>query len=902
MTANSLIPVGPQAIEVPTLTQPIAQSTEQTTPQGFNIDRVKQARDAGYSDDEIISNIENSKSPEAAKIKQAKSAGYTSQQIVDQLTGKERPLSESVQEAPEKSLKEKATAVGKKAGRLAMQAGIGAGEAATLTWDLLVSGARISKALSDAVTSGPEYAPGIPVFGLPTGGAEFASSLPTFGESIENLFSKFGIEAKPQGAAEKTVRLASLFRKGLIKKGEEAALQGADRLSKYLTAKGSEQLRNVAAHAPLAATSVATEEIFGVPEWASLLGISLGSAGARAAWELGKEGTRQVARKYLLMDPKNFKSRGAFKAFQDEVRRGPEEARKQLKEGLISPQQYERMKPYLDIAQQYGIPLTPSTITDSARFKRIERIIARREMTEEAAQKFRQEAADKWARSYEHAIADMATSAQYNSRAGLAEALATDVTRKKHAAFEETVDQLYGKADKLLAKAPTVSEEGVQRIEQSLDDVYQRLGESRIPTSAEQSARGIAERGKGEFATAPTLETPTQAGRPELENVQFPIGQVEQMAERQSQAEVAAAPGRRTLMQARARQMRAQAQGKKEKEAAQAELERIFGKETAQNMELTKDGHIRFKRGAKALSARQLQATIRSLNNTLQWDQPAVVNLLGHPRQVMKEVFETEYSKKAPDAYKYYTDAQKTFGEMANLFGKDARWHKWGLRQDMLPNELLATIDNLERFKAFERDFGKDPQGAALINYMKRKKVEEMLAPIFNKDVYSPGSISSGLRQLQNDPDKAAQFAHFASDESKKNLNKLAKLDKRIAQTAGGFYKGAAERPDLSDLQGLWYTISNPTQWAFKFANKVSKDRIADAYAKIYTDPTFTKEMAEIGEETLQAFQSKKTPPSKVQDLIDRIEQFWDDIATEVNLASTVAPSRIAKELPPEER
>ena len=856
--------------------------------------QIEQARLSGYSDEEIINHLESSKPELKPKIQSAKSSNYANNDILNYLsTDYNKPISNRIEQTENKnsSLTEMAKSAAIKPMRVAMQPALGAVEMAMFPYDIASTAAT---AMNDrpGVIAGQSYQMAaeeaanlieksqsqplneqekirLNYFENQVRNPELAQQVANETPSLPDLSSRgairaagnaLGVNTEPEGVIEKTARLGGTLREAGVKGFQETAKAATSKLEKYLSPKLMIEAEKLAATAPLSSGAVAAHELLGVPEWATFAGLATG----KVAWEGGKKAASNLGKKYFLFDPTKLDIKSPIQSFKNELRNSQREAYKQFKEGILDKETYELVQPFLETASKFGIPVDPASLTKSAYFKNVQNLVNTNALTEDAAQKFRQEAADSWANSYLKAIENMEMDHIYKDKGSVADALLTDVTRARHKELSHKARTAYTESELLFQGAERVNPEGIQEIEDSLNRVYQKSQGSLIPTTSEQQAKGIAEgTRKNLFANA------NAAGREELAGLQFSIGQTEQQLKEQTAQEVAQAPGQKRLMQGKARNTRAEQITIQDRKEAEKQVRKLLGEE-AQYINFDENGKLLF---AKNITPQQLVKTIRSLNKVMDWDNPNVLNLFNDTKTTLNKVLDKQYGTTNKKALESLREGNNLFQESQRLFGNDSRWKKWGLKSDALPEDLLRTINTLDRFKAFEKDFGGTEQGRHLIDYMKRLHVEEKLAPMFEKHIYQPGSIAANLKRIERDP----FMQYMMPQETKSNLNQLAKLDQQIERQSPRFYKSVQNNPELGDMLNNIFAYMNPKTLMIKLGNNLRKDQLSKAYSQILFNPNITNEMNDIGKSLL-----KDSSANNIRLQSARTDQLRETIVAEI--------------------
>lgn len=632
-------------------------------------------------------------------------------------------------------------------------------------------------------------------------------------------------------------------------------------------------VKAVAGMAPMAAAAVTADETFGVPEWASMPIMAGVYQAGKSTWRLAKKGAEWMSKRFFLLDPKQIKPDMNIKSVQAAMRG---EAEKQFNEGILSAKEYEGLQPFFETAEKYGIVIDPASLSKSKRFQKIQKYLSRTDATEEQKAAFLQKATDSWAKSYLRATENVSKNAVFEDENSLLEKLSSDVTKKKHASLKKKYGALYEKSEQGLKDAKPISREATEKIQESLDDVITKTSGSLFETAPEKETKGIAKAAKEKLKISPE-----EVGREELVGISLPTGEETAGIIREQATEAfEKAPGQRTKMKLEAAKKTASNVKDQAQKKASDTVKRIFGPDAD-----VIDGKIVFRR---PLSPGQLVKSIRSLNNTLEWENPNVINLLTPVRQTLIDVLQSEYGKSHSKALFDLKIANNTFAKTQKLFGEDSLWKKWGIkRTDVpLPEELDKTLNSVSRFQQFEKDFGRTKEGKDLIDNLKLIKINKKLEPIFVKE-YTPGSIASGLMKVERDP----MFKYLTPQETKDNLAKLAQLDKRVQQRSSNFYRNTDNLALSADYVADAFSFLNPKMWAIKFADKLRKDQISEAYAYVMMNPEITSKMARLGEETVKLAEKGYIKKSTLDKARAEIANEWENVIDEVKTVIESLPA-----------
>jgi len=733
-----------------------------------------------------------------------------------------------------------------------------------------------------------------------------------------------GIETEPQTKIERAARLAGNlkeFTKKLVGMGVE---------------KGSalwNTIKGAASSAPAAATSIALEDEYGISPVATLMTLGMTVPGGKQLIKTGARETANLVNKHAMFNVRNvsLNPKKILSTFKDEWNNARREALQKLTDGTFTPEQYQKVKPFLEKADEYGIPINLGALTSSKTLKDVERIARKRGLEGEELNTFIQRSAEGWANSAVTLSNKLSRTQRFSQPAEVADSLLTNITRKKQEDLTKEYTDLYGKSSQEFKGTRNLTAEELQPIEDALNGVLTKTTGSLTPTSAEESTSALAR----QFQDRLTV-SPEQAGRGELQGVKLPTGK-EGVASAKKQGQEALqervtafnkASKKASTAQAKVDKLKRPSSKKKaqekikpelekaqeELEAAQKELEvareRVNKAEGVQEKRLIKSqedfdaifseeskgmrfdketGKIKFLRDANAAT---LVQTIQSLNKTIDWIHPETRNLMKGVLDQTKTVLGRVYGKSNPVAYKNYLDANKKFQEFANTFGDNADFKKWGIKSNATPEELLGTINTLSRFKKFENTFGGTTQGRELIDELKRLKVQEKLLPVFEN--WKPGQVNRGLTKLFRDH----EFQYMLSKEVRSDLKTLQGLDRRIESVNPQFYaKGQHSEQKKSLLEMIKF--GNPKTAAAMLGIKIASQRMADAYASILFDPNMTKEMIRIGEQSLKAVNNPKTTSKVLDRLAADAELLWSNIK---QTESIIASQKFAGHLDEDER
>lgn len=622
----------------------------------------------------------------------------------------------------------------------------------------------------------------------------------------------FGVETEPKNAEEAIIRNGTMLLTGI--KGAQNATKGNNPFG-LLPASAKEQAKDLGKMTTLSFAASAFgqmgETVFGTP---------------------GR----------IMADLIAFGSMGAYKQIKEWYNNFPKDKFSLAGETFQTEAQKALTKPYLDIAKKHDIPVSIGTVSDSAFVKAVENNIAKNNLTGKSAQEFRNNSAERWGGLYGEFLSETEGAAAYESSGAVAQKLRESVINPLEKQITEKAKQLYTEAEAGFANAAPISSEGHQKIEDSLNDVFSKVSKSLLPTSAEAETQNLAQRGKGIL-----YKTPSQAGRPELEDVKYQVGTAENLLTKQSQQELAAAPGQKKMMQAQARKTRAKEVTKEELRKAELAKDKLFGKD-ADKVIVDENGRLKFK---KDIRPDEMIATIRSLNDKISWDKPEVINLFKPVKSTIRNVLKDEYKNTHPNALNSYDLANQEYGRGAKLFyGDRAKFKKWAINSDTTPESLANELNSIDKFKQFEQQFGNKEEGKKLIEYIKRKKLDNVLQGTFDQATlnYSPGMIRGKIEPL-----KRNQFVKYLAGDNWSKFEEIAKLDKFISENATKIYSSGIPQETLSGFLGqikMGLSLLSPGTAATAtgvgiISGKIRKDFVTDI-AKLYSSPELMKEAIEI--------------------------------------------------------
>lgn len=626
-------------------------------------------------------------------------------------------------------------------------------------------------------------------------------------------YRAFGIETEPKNAEENIIRNAFGLLTG-IRQGMQIT-RGAPPPG-IIETSAKEHLKDYGKLIPLSFTSASlgelAESLFGVPG--------------------------RVASDILF-----FGGMGAYQKVKDYIKSIPKTPTHMAETAIKTPERFNEIQPYLKIASENNIPVSIGTLSDSPFVQSVENSIAKNKLTARAAQKFRNESAERWGSLYGEFLIDSKGATEFESAGAVAQKLKEAIINPAEQAIVDKAKNYYVESENYFAKAPPLSQKSVKKIEDSLNKVIGQVSLSLVPTSAETATKGVAQGFKERIQAK--ISTPTQKGRPELEGITFPMGKAEELLVEQSQQELGAAPGRKRLMQAQGRLAEAKKTTTEEKRKAEISVKKLFGKE-AENIIVDENGKIKFKENA-LIYPNNIVATIRSLNDKLEWDNPHVINLLKPTRSVIKQVFNEEYKNTFPYAIQQYNRANEEFGRGAKLFyGDRAKFKKWKINSETTPDQLANELNSIEKFKQFENQFGQNKKGKELIEFIKRKKLDSELRNVFDKASinYIPGMIRGKIEPL-----KQNQFVKYLAGDNWNKFEQVSNLDKFISENATKIYTSGIPQDVLADFTSdlkIAHAVFNPASSASAYLLSSFRKNYLKEMSTLYSSPTLTKEAVEI--------------------------------------------------------
>jgi hypothetical protein len=458
------------------------------------IDPMQQAREAGYSDEEINDYL--------GKVEQAKLEGYSDAEISQFTGGQKVDIPENVFETPEEENQGLFPQIARKGAILATglakahpyAIGYDVGSAAfNLAQEGRGRGGLIDKIFPleervPTVTPGAGILPEVPPEIAPKEQERF--KLPSSSELAIEAGNAIGVNLNPETTFEKILDLGGLVH-GLGKKA----------LNKTLSLLGKEERayeigKSLTNDAVLATTAVGMNEVFGTPEIATLL------SGGLAIPTLGKvaKGAGQLARNYTLFDPRNIFTKNPVEAFKQEAKKAKANALSDFEKGVISAEKYEIAKPHLDIAEEYGIPINVGSFTDSQHYKSLEKLISSHPLSQEAKNTFLQKSAENWANAQYKLTRQLSGQKLFSDKNSVAESLFNDVTKKRHQELKNEASTLYSAAEKGFENAEPISVEDRDRLIKSFNKVADKLSSSFVNAPVESQTKNIARESAGTLA------------------------------------------------------------------------------------------------------------------------------------------------------------------------------------------------------------------------------------------------------------------------------------------------------------------------------------------------------------------------------------------------------------------
>jgi hypothetical protein len=770
------------------------------------------------------------------------------------------------------------------------------------------------------------------------GTGDVAQGIPTPFEFIE-MFPGM----KPETTFEKIISLSSSLsaNPASIWTSLESNLgKWSSEILKPFGPKVASQIVAQAANVPIATAAVVGEEQLGINPAFTMLGLGLTKLFYQSTL---KPALQYAGARYAAFDPTKinvFEPKSSFKAAKEA---GVENTKAMVKSGIISPQQYEAVKPYMDIAEKYGYPMTYGSITDSNYFRKVENMMLKDDLSHPEIQKVRQAAAEAHHNAINVALQDMKQDIRFDSPGGVAESMMNEVTRKRYKDLTRLAGNGYKESAAMLKDTKGLSPEYVQRIEDSLTAIYDEIGSPLLKGETRQAVQNIVGAGRGRLS-----QTPNEAGRPELQGVEFETGKealsrraseegkriqekiddiprLEKEAEKaQKQLDKLKAKQKREANVARLtpplhgepvktakqekRELTEKKKAKQEAEAKQIkalqdaidapERAREQIKLSKQKVEKTKKAKTQIQEQSEALfnetvgeelgslvrlnpesgkiefinkdiNGKVIVDTLKAINERLDFMNPNVMNMLQGPKKVLNEILDETYAQSHPRAVQQYRRANRLYGERERLFGDDALWQRWGLKQNVLPEDLLSTLSTLDRYKAFEKDF---PQAKDFLDYFKRLKVEEKLRPVFSKARYSPGIMTNDIEKLMADK----YFMYMLPAKTKANLKELQDFDLYMQRNASKFFSTTQPTPEMQTFF-QFFSEWTPMNLALKLGAKVGKENLAKVYSQMLTDPKFTTKMKQIGQEAADG--AKNGDISKIRVAKSKGEVFIEEMA-----------------------
>lgn len=879
------------------------------TPNDSFSQKVQKSREAGYSDDEIANFLSQKDSGFGEKYLKSKSEGFSSTDVFSFLGAPKQQISQETTYLPAE-VAHKGARLGMMAGKgLALaQPAVFIPEIAGQALHSYQQSPQVqSQNFRQAAISEIEHMQDQKAFGNWTDKDEerlqefynMASmteeqisesggihEAPNFAPSaiFKEAGKKIGIDTEAEGILEKSVEFGSMLASG---RPETAVLNAqkfaTSKLNKVVTPEVVQLAKNSMKTAALVVPAAVAEESIGIPMELSLLGMGIG----QATMQIGKAAISSAGKKFFLFDPTNLKATDWKNSVKAELGREQEYLQQQVIQGIMKAKDLEKMQPFIDKAVELGIPITPNTLVNSKYFRNMERIVSQNEMTAERATEFRQEVAKSWTDLTEKSLKKMETNLEFSTPGSTAEALMSDVTRQQHKKLVNEYTEGYSQSAKGLKNSENLEISSYREIEDSVNHVLDEIGDTLAPTTAQTSAKALAHEIK-ESMSVPI----GNGGRKELTQIKLETGEVQKAEEistagkkvqekvqeriiKKAEAEEAKKEyigkrrkkGKREakrklqekseealasktsveyeLEQARIKTLKAEEKQRETFFKSQQDLEDVLGP-NAKYFQLDKNGHLRI---IKPMNGQTLVNTIKSLNSIIDWENPGIVNLYAHTRRTAKDILKRQYGMSHPDAIKNLEEANAKFGKTQQLFGKQSKWKKWGIDSESTSEELLRTINSVDKLKQFEHDFGHTTQGKLYIDHLKYQKAKEILEPIFSKREYKAGDVASSIDMLKRNP----YFQHIVPKETWNNLTEIANLDAKIEQRSANFFK---EHVPQNQRDTFYLNVKHfIKKWGWKQVEDLSVNRRADAYANFFLDPSYTKQSKDLLSKILHEMQ-----------------------------------------------
>ena len=693
---------------------------------------------------------------------------------------------------------------------------------------------------------------------------------------IRAVGKEVGIDIDAKDTLEKFTEFTTMLASGrpdeAVANTWKFAKPSLEKMSPKMANLTNKAMKSAAVVAPAAAL----EETTGMPMEYSLLLFGAGQAGYQAA----KAGISWAGKKWAHFDPTNlpYYNPSKFKeAVQKELARAPEYVEEKLTKGILKAKDLETLKPLIEKADELGIPVTPNILVNSKYFKEVQKVLRDTEMTQSEMIQFKQKVAQDWADLTKKSLKEVQTNLEFSTPGSTAEALMSDVTKAQHNKLVSEYTEGYQKSAAELKNSENIVVGSYREIEDSINGVVGSIGETIFETSAQTAAKQIGKEAKAKLTTSAEeanlpslgdvrLETGKQAkGKAVAKEAQEVKKSTKEaaMAKRKLEKEQQKARKKKTKpAKARAQEKVAEAQESAEqsKEAlrekfkesignvkkaeqkqkqtflrSQEDLEDFFG-ESAQYMRLGENGEIRI---VKPINGSVLVNSVQSLGKIIDWDNPAIVNLYKGTRKTLQNIIKKEYGVSNPNAIKNLEQANLKFAQTQHLFGKQSKWKKWGIDSESTSEELLSTINSVDKLKRFEKDFGTTPKGKEYIQHLKYLKAKEILEPIFDMRDFTPGNVANSIHKLKRND----YFRHLVPENTWSNLEQIGKLDALIEQRSKTFFSGPVEKQDLNAFTGF-------VNWAKKYSIHVidtaSKNRRASVYANYFLDPKYTNTSKEL--------------------------------------------------------
>lgn len=526
----------------------------------------------------------------------------------------------------------------------------------------------------------------------------------------------------------------------------------------------------------------------------------------------------------------------------------------------ISPERAQEVSPFLRIAEEKGIPLTPGMISDSAFTKGVEKFIFENNLTRNEAQEFRELAAREFAAQYDRYLQRTQGAYSFSEPGAIAQELRNTVINPKERMLREQAVTNYTNSAKGFRGADPIPQKEAQRLALLLNEIVGQVSKSLIPTSAESGTAELAR-----TAAKNISQSPTQVGKPELESVRFPIGEEEKQNLKAASKLIESAANLKDRAEAQRRYDRAQEILSKGKELTAAErakaqeslanLKEIMG-DAGDYLDIDERGNVVFTR---EIYPENLVATARSLSEIVEWDQRGVVNFFKPFRREVQDILERNYEFSHPVALQQYKQANKDYGEAAQMFwAKDAPFKKWNINSSTTPERLANSLNSVRSFQELENTFGKTKEGQQLIDYMKRLKLDKILKPTFDqmRQDYVPGKFAAKFESLETN-----NFVKYLmGPKAYRQFKELADLDKFIKKNAA---KDIYNSSIPAETSNPFYSILKAAAFVWNYpsavpavAGTLAAQNAAKKYVKevaaLYKNPDLAKQFVTIAQKSIK--------------------------------------------------